>query len=351
MAQIRYCSQCGHANKSDAQFCGTCGYMLPMLSRLPTVPIFNKTVPGASRRVRLYSIGIVALLTVITGILLLTEGCIAGLDLFRRCLPQVAITMPLTNTPTPPPTVTAAPSKTPSPIPTNSATPRNTATPAPTATMMPAMTPLPSPTPSPASATILIQAYRYIPISLDAIHNATLDFADPPAGIQELGGIPFVIGSGVFKSQASTPPFDHYATRAILPVSVPQAQSIHLLINAGNGYNRFLNQIVGKVTVTCDNQTYLVRELELGRDLREWHTAANVVSQASAVIPVWEGATPAGALGFLDMLSLPMPPQCHNGVLTDIEISDDSVSSLNSLDPALNIAAITIETNSSITQP
>lgn len=186
---------------------------------------------------------------------------------------------------------------------------------------------------------------------MDTIHNATLDFAGPPAGVQELGGIPFVIGSGVFKSQASTPPFDHYPTRAVLPVSVPQAQSIHLLINAGNGYNRFRNQIVGKITATCDNQTYLVRELQLGRDLREWHTAANVVSHASSVIPVWEGSTPAGVSGFLDMLSLQMPPQCQTGVLTNIEISDDSVSSLNSLDPALNIAAITIKTNSVITQP
>ena len=347
MKQAYYCSQCGHANNTGAQFCGNCGHVLPALSSLPTIPI---ATPTAGPRVPFWLVGTASLLIVIAGILFLTEGCIAGIDLFHRCLPQTAAISP-TSTPPPPPPTPVVPSQTPTPSPTSSATPPSTILPTSTATMMSTVTPRPSPTSSPAPSAVPVQANRFIPIPLDAVSNGTLDFAAPAVGLHEFDNILFRIGSGVFKSQASTPPFDRYPTQASLSVSIFRAQKIHLLINAGNGYNHFLNQTVGSITVTCEDQPYLVRELRLGRDLREWHVAANVVSHAAAAIPVWEGATTVGVSGFLDLLSLELPPQCHAGMLTNITISDDSVPSLNTLDPALNIAAITIEANGMATQP
>jgi hypothetical protein len=89
----------------------------------------------------------------------------------------------------------------------------------------------------------------------------------------------------------------------------------------------------------------LVTDLQLGRDVREWHPADNIVSAASRVNQVWQGniAGYPNLTGYIDMLSLDLPLACQDGRLSAVEIVDTSVETVNSLDPALNVIAITVE--------
>ena len=48
-------------------------------------------------------------------------------------------------------------------------------------------------------------------------------------------------------------------------------------------------------------------------------------------------------VGHIDLLSLDLPSNCLHGRLTGIEIIDLSSSTVNSLDPSLNLAGFTVE--------
>jgi len=85
--------------------------------------------------------------------------------------------------------------------------------------------------------------------------------------------------------------------------------------------------------------------LRLGRDVREWHTATNVVSRASRAQQVWSGriAGFSNEQGHIDMLSLDLPAACQDGTIDALRIMDHSSQTVQSLDPALNLTGLTIE--------
>jgi len=211
-------------------------------------------------------------------------------------------------------------------------------------TRMPTAIPTPTSTPPPI---VTEPEVAYYPVSLGSISNALLteNFISPPTGDVTLGGVPFQLSEWVFKSQASSSPDNSYPTRISLPVNVLQASKLHLLLVAGNGFNRFDEMVIGEVVVCCAGTSMSVTDLQLGRDICEWHVTDNVVSTASRVRQVWSGAiTDSPHLtGHIDMLSLNLPIACLSSGLTAIEIVDSSTSTVNSPDPALNIIGITVE--------
>jgi len=188
---------------------------------------------------------------------------------------------------------------------------------------------------------------KYHPLSLDSVSNAllTVDFLSPPTGDVTLGGVPFQLSARVFKSQASPAPDNSYPTRVSLPVDVPRASRLHLLLTTGNGFNRFAGMVIGEVMASCDGTWTSIADLQLGRDVREWHLADNVVSAAPRARQVWSGAIAnfPDLTGHVDMLSLDLPAACRNGDLTGIEVIDNSTNTVNSLDPALNLTGVTVE--------
>jgi serine/threonine protein kinase len=203
-------------------------------------------------------------------------------------------------------------------------------------------------TPSPTiSMSTREPAAAYHPIPLGGTANARLsvDFLSPPAGDVTLGGVPFRVSEWVFKSQASPSPNNSYPTTILLPMDVPQAYQVHLLLTAGNGFNRFDGKVLGRVVAYCDAAAIAITDLQLGRDVREWHVADNVISTASRARQVWSGAITnfPNLSGHIDMLSLDLPAACLSGGLTAIEVIDDSANTVNSLDPAINLMGITVE--------
>jgi hypothetical protein len=211
-------------------------------------------------------------------------------------------------------------------------------------TRVPTATPAPTSTPLPI---VTEPGVTYHSVSLGNISNVLLteNFISPPTGDVTLGGVPFQLSEWIFKSQASSSPDNSYPTRISLPVNVLQASRLHLLLTAGNGFNQFDGMVVGEVVVRCDGTSMSVTDLQLGRDIREWHVAGDVVSTASRVRQVWSGAITNSShlTGHIDMLSLDLPTACLSGGLTAIEIVDSSTSTVNSPDPALNIIGITVE--------
>jgi hypothetical protein len=180
---------------------------------------------------------------------------------------------------------------------------------------------------------------------LGAAANAASDFLSPPVGATALGGVPFELSGSEFKSQASPSPNNGYPSNLVLPADVPRAYRVHVLVTAGNGFNQFNGNVVGRVVAYCDGVAIPVADLQLGRDLREWHMADNVVSSASRPRQVWSGAIRAfpNLSGHYDMLSLDLPGACQSGRLTALELVDSSASTVNSLDPGLNLVGVTVE--------
>jgi WD40 repeat protein len=203
---------------------------------------------------------------------------------------------------------------------------------------IPSLTPTPTPPPAPSAF--------YRPLYLDTPPaNASTGFLDPPVGNVSMDDVPFQLSRMIFKSQASTPPYDDYPTSLRLNEEVAQAQKVHLLLNTGNGFTKFEGQVIGQVVAYCNNAPTVVADLRLGREVREWHKANNVVSTATHVRQVWNGyilSTP-GEKGYIDLLSLDLPTACQEGRLTAIEIIDTSVETAGSLDPALDLFGITVE--------
>jgi hypothetical protein len=185
----------------------------------------------------------------------------------------------------------------------------------------------------------------YQPIPLDFVANAPTGFASPPSGQRTLGDIPFELSANIFKSQSASSPGDAYSAHVLFPMDVPQASRAHLLLNTGNGFAQFDGQVIGQVVAHCDDVPILVTDLQLGRDVREWHLAYNVVYTVERARQVWVGTLAGypGVDGHIDLLSLDLPPACQEGTLTAIEIADTSADTVGSRDPALNLFGVTIE--------
>ena len=195
----------------------------------------------------------------------------------------------------------------------------------------------------------------YQPIALTSVNYVASDFASPLTGQHVLGEVPFELSPWIFKSQSAdtsteapsntTLSASDYPTRALFVMNIVHPTKVHLLLNTGNGFTKFEGQVVGRVVAHCDAAEVLVSELELGRDVREWHLAYNVVYDVERATQVWTGALAElpELTGHIDLLSLDMPQTCSKSTLDAIEIIDTSTDTVGSRDPALNLFGITVE--------
>ncbi len=201
----------------------------------------------------------------------------------------------------------------------------------PTATRAPTSTPLPPPS-------------QYAVLSVAAIANGTSDFATPPQGRVELGGIPFDVGNAIFKSQADVDPWRIAPTEARLTTNVTGATRLYMLLNTGNGRPAYEGAVIGTVFATCDGAELRVSDLTLGENIREWHSDENVVGSAPLPSEVFEGGRTDNSerRGHIDLLTFDLPAACRVN-LTAVTLRDTSANTVGSLDPAINWTGATIE--------
>ncbi len=185
----------------------------------------------------------------------------------------------------------------------------------------------------------------YQPIPLAPVANAPTDFAAPLTGRHVLGEIPFELSGSIFKSQSAAVPGDAYPAGAFLEMNIPRPVKVHLLLNTGDGFAEYKGHIVGRVIARCGGNDILVADLQLGRDVREWHLAYNVVYEVERAAQVWTGtlAGHSDLTGHIDLLSLALPKACRESTLQALELIDTSADTVGSRDPALNLFGLTIE--------
>ncbi len=211
-----------------------------------------------------------------------------------------------------------------------------------TATAKPGPTQTPAPTPT-ATLAPLVQE----PISLAGIVNGTLsnDYADPPTGRVELGGVTFDLDGQAFHSQAAPGPNNKFPTAAGVDVGLSNVSRVFVLITAGDGFIRWNDERVGQIVLTFVDAEPVTVDLVLGQNLREWHPADNVVSSAPGITEVWTGpiAGYPNLTGHLDMLTIELPDDHATAVLARIDFVDLSSDTVGSLDPAITVAGLAVE--------
>ncbi len=218
------------------------------------------------------------------------------------------------------------------------------ATSAPTA-VPPTLQPDPTATPAP-TATATLAPLVADPISLAPIVNGSLDkdFAAPPTGRIELGGVLFELDGQAFRSQAGPAPNNAFPTEASLTVALSGVEHVYVLVTAGDGFTRWAGKRVGQIVLTFDGADPIVVDLVLGENLREWHAADNVVSTAPGITEVWSGPIAGfpNLNGHLDLLTIEVPADRAAATLTRIDIVDLSTETVDSRDPALTVSGLTV---------
>lgn len=185
----------------------------------------------------------------------------------------------------------------------------------------------------------------YQPVSIDSIANSGMDFNSPPLGQAAFEGIDFRIGREIYRSQAAGTPDNRYPTRATLNFFIPNAYRLYALINARKGLQQHEGVVIGRIIAHCNDTPALETELRLGENIREGRAAGNVVTAAPQVQQVWDGTLSgdSSATGYIDMLTIDLPPTCQEGRLNALDIVDTSGETANSLDPGLELIAVTVE--------
>lgn len=213
-----------------------------------------------------------------------------------------------------------------------------TVTPAPTL----APTETPAPTPTPTLPPLAIE-----PIAIAPIANGVLsvDYARPPTGRVELGGVTFDLDGRAFRSQASPSPNNRFPTSAALEVALPRVERVFVLVTAGNAFLRFRDKTVAQIVLTFDTAPTYTVDLVLGKNLREWHKPNNVVNTAPDTAEVWRGPITGypNLVGHLDMLTITLPDDWRAATLTRIEFVDISESTVASRDPAITVSGVAVE--------
>ncbi|MDW8325731.1 MAG: serine/threonine-protein kinase [Anaerolineales bacterium] len=211
-------------------------------------------------------------------------------------------------------------------------------------------TPMPTPaatdTPAPATTPTLPPPVIE-PVSIAPIANSPLsvDYAKPPEGRVELGGVTFDLDGRAFRSQASPSPNNTFPAGAVLEVSLPRVERVFVLITAGNAFLRFRDKTVARIVLTFDAVPAYSVDLVLGKNLREWHRPNNVVNTAPDITEVWRGPIKGypNLVGHLDMLTITLPEEWRAATLTRIEFVDLSEITVGSLDPAITVAGVSVE--------
>jgi hypothetical protein len=179
----------------------------------------------------------------------------------------------------------------------------------------------------------------------------------PLSGNMEFTGIPFSILSepmAIFQSQNIALPKN--PIRAVLVVSVPNAKSVYILMGGAYISKSLNGQQVGNIVLGFDNGETFTKDLIAGQNIREnWGYLSppenpaddqDITSMdASNASADWQNVYyenqirgGKAALGYVDMLTIPVPDNDRKSTLTAITINDTVY------DPSILIYAITIST-------
>ena len=164
-----------------------------------------------------------------------------------------------------------------------------------------------------------------------------------PPGYLVLDGIPFDFHYEVFtQNEAAEAPqrLDIYY-RAQNPLS------LSFLIQADWGYAQYSGKEVGKVVLNFENGASYEYPLIMGESIRDWKrgTAPEAVTTVTSpdILYSWNGISPQGIAGGIDLLRISIPREYQNQTLSFINIIDSSLEMAGDKNPGIRLLAASIE--------
>lgn len=160
-------------------------------------------------------------------------------------------------------------------------------------------------------------------------------------GLNHLRDIPFETG---WKASTQCSYLPKQPTSFQLGMSISNPVDVYLLIQAGWGRKEYVGKQIGNVRIEFSGGSTIDTPLILGSNIRDWSrkdpAAVNTVSSDTSQ-PAWEGTTPDGTSGGMDILTITIPSNQLQSTLTGIQISDLSQSTIGNINPCIHLVALT----------
>ncbi|MFO1482822.1 MAG: bifunctional serine/threonine-protein kinase/formylglycine-generating enzyme family protein [Verrucomicrobiaceae bacterium] len=204
-----------------------------------------------------------------------------------------------------------------------------------------------------ASAADATSSAAYVPIPIDEIAPHPVNgFGVPLAGRRTFNGVPFefanppkyFITQNLYQPQAPV--------SGALKVDVTGVSEVYLMMcGSGGGTPELEGKEIGNVTLSFSDGSSFVAPLKMETHLRRasWlsdHTnpvkppGDDVVQVSEAIVePQFRGRP---AKGYMDMLTIKLPPEKSRLTLTGITFNDTSIQTMKSMGPGFDVYAVTV---------
>jgi len=174
---------------------------------------------------------------------------------------------------------------------------------------------------------------KYVLVSLESIGGVQ-------ASRQTYNNIDFLVGAVV-----TTQSEDRLGFPDTLSINVqqtkPTVSKVYFLFQAGWG-TLPANTEFGKINIVFANGQTLQEVLKIGYNIRDW-SQINTPLTSPYAQQAMKGVASDGKEYVVDILTVEIPENFRQSPITKIEIYDESVSRLNSKNPAIHLWAITLE--------
>ena len=164
------------------------------------------------------------------------------------------------------------------------------------------------------------------------------------SGYRVLNDIPFDFNYEIYTQNTN-------ATEApqVLNIYYPAQKpiSLNLLIQSEWGYVRYLGLQIGKVVLDFENGTSYEYPLIMGENIRDWKRglAPEAVTTVTSpdIVYSWNGTSPEGIAGGIDLLTITLPQEYQDQTLSSIKIIDNSLETAGDYNPGIRLLAASVE--------
>ena len=185
-------------------------------------------------------------------------------------------------------------------------------------------------------------------ISITSIANSNYNgsYPDFPSGTATLGGVTFDLPS-TRPDWESNPGSQAPDLSVTLPLNIPFASSVRLLLNTGNTYSSQMSigDHIGDIVLSFDSGPTQTTALLVGNNIREvavGNTAQPVINTFTDpnLQEVYRGHFSDNLDRVADMLTIPLS---GTRSLTSIQFIDESQANIGQINPVLTLKAVTVQ--------
>ena len=188
-----------------------------------------------------------------------------------------------------------------------------------------------------------------LPDNVTTVYDMTRRYPNLSLGEKWFNGVPFLLSANYFETSAIG------LRQAEIKLDRPlrHISSVHLLVNAGNGWKRHMGKnlegvTIGRIRLLFNDGTSQETRLILGHNVREWapgNKPGELVDQVTDPLSriAWKGKNAAGNEAVIDHLKIPIQEIHTHKSLERISILRDIEPGTPEDTLALAIFAITLE--------